>query len=64
VTSDAAYELVLTPPAARAVAGKLPKPVATAVIDFMTTELLTNPYRVLYGWRPGRRPGGAGRDQA
>ena len=46
MTSETAYELVLTPPAVRAIAGKLPAPVATAVIDFMTTALVTNPYRV------------------
>jgi len=40
------YELVLTPPARRALTGKLPKPVATAVIEFLTTSLIRQPYRM------------------
>ena len=40
------YELVLTPPAQRALASKLPEPVAVAVIDFLTTVLVENPQRV------------------
>ena len=40
------YELVLTPPARRALTGKLPEPVATAVIEFLTTALIREPYRV------------------
>ena len=40
------YELVLTPPARRAVTDALPEPVATAVIDFLTTALIDNPHRV------------------
>lgn len=40
------YELVLTPPAQRAVNDRLPEAVATAVIDFLTTALVTNPHRV------------------
>ena len=40
------YELVLTPPARRALTGKLPEPVATAVIEFLTTALIRQPYRV------------------
>jgi mRNA-degrading endonuclease RelE of RelBE toxin-antitoxin system len=40
------YELVVTPPAQRALASKLPEPVAVAVIDFLTTALVENPQRV------------------
>ena len=40
------YELVLTPPARRALTGKLPKPVATAVIEFLTTAPIRQPYRM------------------
>ena len=40
------YELVLTPPALRALTGKLPESVATAVIEFLTTSLIRQPYRM------------------
>lgn len=40
------YEIVLTPPARRAIAEELPEAVAAAVIDFVTTTLLDNPHRV------------------
>lgn len=40
------YELVLTPPARRALTDGLPEPVAVAVIDFLTTALVDNPMRV------------------
>jgi len=40
------YEIVLTPPARRAIADVLPEAVAAAVIDFVTTTLLDNPRRV------------------
>ena len=40
------YELVLTPPAQRALTGKLPEPVAAAVIEFLTTTLIRQPTRV------------------
>lgn len=40
------YELVVTPPAQRALATRLPEPVAIAVIDFLTTALAENPQRV------------------
>jgi len=40
------YDLVLTPPAQRAIAEKLPESVAVAVIDFLTTALVTRPHRV------------------
>jgi len=42
----AEYELVLTPPAPRALTGKLPESVATAVIEFLTTSLIRQPYQV------------------
>jgi mRNA interferase RelE/StbE len=44
--TDALYELVLTPPARRAIESGLPEAVAAAVIDFVTTTLIANPYRV------------------
>ena len=40
------YELILTPPAQRAIASKLPEAVAVAVIEFLTTALIENPQRV------------------
>lgn len=40
------YELVVAAPAARAIAEKLPEPVAHAVIDLITGPLLEDPYRV------------------
>lgn len=40
------YELALTPPARRALDGKLPEAVAAAVIDFITTALVAQPRRV------------------
>lgn len=40
------YELVVAPPAQCALAAKLPKPVAVAVIDFLTTALVENSQRV------------------
>lgn len=40
------YELVLTPPAVRAVQSRLPEAIATAVIEFLTGALLHNPHRV------------------
>lgn len=46
MTAGPAYELVLTPPARRALADKLPEGVAAAVIDFVTTALIQNPHRV------------------
>jgi mRNA interferase RelE/StbE len=46
VTGQPAYELVLTPPARRALADTLPEAVAAAVIDFLTTTLVIEPRRV------------------
>ena len=40
------YELVLTPPAIRAIQTGLPEAVAAAVIEFMTGPLIGNPRRV------------------
>lgn len=40
------YELVVTPPAAGAISEQLPEPVATAVIEFLTTSLTQKPRRV------------------
>lgn len=45
MTAPRPYDLVLTPPAQRAIADRLPEAVATAVIDFLTTALVTNPRR-------------------
>ena len=39
------YEIVLTPPARRAIAEEHPEAVAAAVIDFITTALLDSPKR-------------------
>ncbi len=46
MTQDGNYELVLTPPARRALTGKLPESVAAAVIEFLTTSLVREPHRV------------------
>jgi len=35
-----AYQLVVTPPARRAIASKLPEAIAVAVIDFLTMSLV------------------------
>lgn len=40
------YELVLTPPAVRAVQIGLPEAVAAAVVEFMTGPLVASPRRV------------------
>lgn len=44
--SGSPFELVLTPPAVRAIRTGLPEPVAAAVLEFITGALLENPYRV------------------
>ena len=46
MTGEEPYELVLTPPAQRALTGKLPEAVASAVIEFLTTSLIRQPARV------------------
>ncbi|ABD12041.1 plasmid stabilization protein [Frankia sp. CcI156] len=40
------YRLEITGPAARALAGRIPEKVATAVHEFITTTLLENPHRL------------------
>lgn len=40
------FDLVLTPPAIRALQGRLPEAVAAAAIEFMTGPLIENPRRV------------------
>lgn len=40
------YELILAPPATRAIAEQLPEPVAGAVIEFLTGTLVRAPHRV------------------
>jgi mRNA-degrading endonuclease RelE of RelBE toxin-antitoxin system len=52
VSAGEGHELVVAPPAARAIAEPLPEPVATAVIEFLTTSLAREPQRV---GRPLRR---------
>ncbi|HEX6053461.1 MAG TPA: type II toxin-antitoxin system RelE/ParE family toxin [Gemmatimonadaceae bacterium] len=44
--SEPRYELVLTPPAVRAVQSGLPESAAAAVIEFLTGTLVENPHRV------------------
>lgn len=44
--SDAPYELVLAPPAIRALQSGLPQGVAAAVLEFVTGALVENPHRV------------------
>lgn len=46
MTEQDDYELVLTPPARRALTDQLPQAVAAAVIDFVTTTLIVQPRRV------------------
>ena len=46
MTSEEGYELVVTPPARRALTDRLPEAVAAAVIDFLTTTLVKEPRRV------------------
>jgi mRNA interferase RelE/StbE len=41
-----AYSLRVTGPAARALAGRIPEKIATAVYEFITTTLIDNPKRV------------------
>ncbi len=44
--SEVPYELVLTPPAIRAVQSGLSEGIAAAVIEFLTGALAENPHRV------------------
>jgi mRNA interferase RelE/StbE len=46
VTEPEDSELIVTPPAARALATQLPEAVVTAVIEFLTTTLVREPRRV------------------
>lgn len=46
MTDSSHYELVLTPPAVRAIRSGLPEGVAAAVIEFLTGALVDNPHRV------------------
>ena len=46
LVSETPYELVLTPPAIRAVQSALSESVAAAVIEFLTGALVENPHRV------------------
>jgi mRNA-degrading endonuclease RelE of RelBE toxin-antitoxin system len=46
MSRDEPYELVLTPPAVRAIQHILPQAVAAAVIEFLTDALVANPQRV------------------
>ena len=43
---EEAYDLVMTPPAVRAVSSELPEGVAAAVIEFVTGALVENQRRV------------------
>lgn len=46
MSADERFELVVTPPAARALSEQLPEAVAGAVIEFLTTTLISQPRRV------------------
>jgi mRNA interferase RelE/StbE len=46
VSASDECELVVTPPAARAISEQLPEPVAAAVIEFLTTTMIRQPRRV------------------
>lgn len=46
MSAGSEYELVVTPPAARAIAEQLPEAVASAVIEFLTGSLVREPRRV------------------
>ncbi|GGC07655.1 type II toxin-antitoxin system RelE family toxin [Cellulomonas carbonis] len=46
MTEAEPYELVLTPPAVRAIRSRLPEAIAAAVIEFLTGALVNNPRRV------------------
>ncbi|WP_028661058.1 type II toxin-antitoxin system RelE family toxin [Nocardioides insulae] len=46
MTAAEPYELVVTPPAVRAIQTALPESVATAVIEFLTGALVEDPRRV------------------
>lgn len=46
MSEEGEYELVVTPPARRALTERLPEAVAAAVINFLTTALVREPRRV------------------
>lgn len=46
MSADGAYELIVTPPASRALSDQLPESVAAAVIEFLTATVITEPRRV------------------
>ncbi len=46
MSEQGAHELVLTPPAQRALTGNLPEAVAAAVVEFLTATLIRQPTRV------------------
>ncbi|MBK5306421.1 MAG: type II toxin-antitoxin system RelE/ParE family toxin [Frankiaceae bacterium] len=46
MTEDPPYDVVLTPPARRAITDELPDAVATAVIEFLTVALPAQPRRL------------------
>lgn len=46
MTQREPYELVLTPPAVRAIQRNLPEVAAAAVVEFLTGALVANPQRV------------------
>lgn len=46
MTDGSPYELVLTPPAVRAIRSGLPEAVAAAVIEFLTGAVVDHPHRV------------------
>ena len=46
MTQREPYELVLTPPAVRAIQRNLPEVIVAAVVEFLTGALVANPQRV------------------
>lgn len=46
MTEPDPFELVLTPPAIRAIQTRLPEAAAGAVLEFLTGALIDNPHRV------------------
>lgn len=46
MTEPDPFELVLTPPAIRAIQTRLPETAAGAVLEFLTGALIDNPHRV------------------
>ena len=61
VTQGDAFDLVLTPPAVRAIRAYLPEAVVTAVLEFLMGALLVNRMCWASNWRgqPGRNPLGS-----